>query len=152
MVAPQPKPAKKSRPKKPPVEEEIEEEEEEYQEIGVEEEVSLAPSDSINDSSLFHKPSIGSDDGNNQSDVNSVTSSSPRKKKNRGVPPSRLPGAAETRAQLIPKRSKKNTTGEKMRPGRKSFNELRELYKAKLMEIYKAVTDLKVCYFCFSKF
>lgn len=120
-------------------EEEEEDEEEEYEEQVVEEEVSQAPSDSLNESSLFHKPSIGSDDGNNQSDVNSVTSSSPRKKKHRGVPPSRLPGAAETRAQLIPKRSKKNTGGEKMRPGRKSFNELRELYKNKLLEIYKSV-------------
>jgi hypothetical protein len=150
LAAPQPKPARKSRPKKPQVqvEEESTGEEEEYPNIvGAEEEVSQAPSDSINESSLFHKPSIGSDDGNNQSDVNSVTSSSPRKKKNRGVPPSRLPGAAETRAQLIPKRSKKNTTGEKMRPGRKSFNELRELYKSKLLEIYKSVTDLKVSNF-----
>jgi hypothetical protein len=112
LAAPQPKPARKPRPKKPPVEED---EEEEFPEIGAEEEVvSQDPSDSINETSLLHKPSIGSDDGNNHSDVNSVTSSSPRKKKNRGVPPSCLPGAAETRAQLIPKRSKKNTTGEKM--------------------------------------
>jgi protein polybromo-1 len=31
-----------------------------------------------------------------------------------------------------------------LRPGRKSFNELRELYKNKLLEIFKAVVDLKV--------
>lgn len=139
LTAPQPKtPGRKPRAKKVQVEEE---EDEDYQ--IPEEEVSQPLSDSINESSLMHKPSIGSDDGTNLSDVNSVVGGTPRKKKNRGVPPSRLPGAAETRAQLIPKRSKKNTTGERMRPGRKSFNELRELYKAKLLEIYRTVHDFK---------
>lgn len=74
------------------LEDEDEDDDEEFVEVEIEEEVSQAPSDSINESSLLHKPSIGSDDGTNMSDINSVTSNSPRKKKNRGLPPSRLPG------------------------------------------------------------
>jgi hypothetical protein len=135
-------PQPKARKPRPPRKQEIQEEEEEFEQPDEDDtRTSTLPPDATNDSSL-HKPSIGSDDANH-SDVNSTTSSSPQKKKKRGVPPSRLPGATETRSVLIPKRSKKNT-GEKMRPGRKSFNELRELYKFKLLEIYKAVTDLKV--------
>jgi hypothetical protein len=139
-----PQPPKRGRKARERKVQEEEENDEDDDIIDVDKEVSQTPFDSMNELSLLQKPSIGSDDGTNQSDVNSVSDSSPKKKKHRGVPPSRLTGAKETRAVLIPKRSKKNTSGEKMRPGRKSFNELRELYKCKLLEIYKAVTDLKI--------
>ncbi|KAI6178614.1 hypothetical protein M3Y98_00519700 [Aphelenchoides besseyi] len=100
---------------------------------------SPAPSDTMH--SFAHKPSIGSDAA--ESDTTSAADGSPRKKKKRGPPPSRLPGAIETRMQLIPKRNKKNA-GEKMRPGRKSFNELRELYRLKLLDVYNTVSEYTV--------
>ncbi|KAI6225826.1 hypothetical protein M3Y95_00738000 [Aphelenchoides besseyi] len=100
---------------------------------------SPTPSDTMH--SFAHKPSIGSDAA--ESDTTSAADGSPRKKKKRGPPPSRLPGAIETRMQLIPKRNKKNA-GEKMRPGRKSFNELRELYRLKLLDVYNTVSEYTV--------
>ena len=51
---------------------------------------------------------VGSDE-NTQSEVASISGMT--RKKKRGVPPSRLPGAVETRNALIPKRNKKNTSG-----------------------------------------
>ncbi|CAD5207839.1 unnamed protein product [Bursaphelenchus okinawaensis] len=82
-----------------------------------------------------HQLSLTSDDNSNLE-----APGSPKKK--RGVPPSRLPTAIETRKMLIPKRSKRDPNGPRMKPGRKSFNEIRERYKLKLMEVIEGIQNL----------
>uniref|UniRef100_A0A1I7S1Y9 Protein polybromo-1 n=1 Tax=Bursaphelenchus xylophilus TaxID=6326 RepID=A0A1I7S1Y9_BURXY len=84
-----------------------------------------------------HRLSITSDDNSN---LDQSSPGSPKKK--RGIPPSRLPTAIESRKLLIPKRLKRDPNGPKMKPGRKSFNELRERYKQKLMEVVEGLQSI----------
>ncbi|KAI6241398.1 hypothetical protein M3Y99_00367700 [Aphelenchoides fujianensis] len=86
-----------------------------------------APSDTMQ--SFAHKPSIGSDDGTNQSDTTIGNDGSGKRKKK-----------ARTAAQPSAGRTWARSCG----PVGKSFNELRELYKMKLLDVYTTVDGRKL--------